>query len=218
METTFGAVMGAFLGLGLWLNRRLIGDLTQSADAQLHPAVEWGLVCVHVTMLVVSEFTKVGWANALYDPGLIIAFIPLIAVAGGRWWPFLIALPITLVPIAGKTIRILVHEAHVIGAVPGWLLYGFLPLAITTTAAIWFPSQVGRGFSGREFARRALLLNAWLYFGLNYAFFGFPWPWEKWTGRTPNALAFTVCVVGLTIACLTIGRRARPARHETTNG
>ena len=68
--------------------------------------------------------------------------------------------------------------------------------------------ELGGELSGREFARRALLLNAWLYFGLNYAFFNFPWPWLKWTARTPNAIAFTVCVLGLTLACLTIGRSA----------
>jgi hypothetical protein len=67
--------------------------------------------------------------------------------------------------------------------------------------------------SGGEFARRALLLSTWLYFGLNYAFFRFPWPWAKWTGRTPNAIAFTVCAVGLTVACLTIRWRRRAPTH-----
>jgi hypothetical protein len=210
METTFGAVMGACLGLGLWLNRRLVAEMKEPSDATLSVPVEWLLAGIHVTMLIVGEFTEVRWANALYDPGLIIASIPLIAVAGGRWWPFLLALPITLVPVAGKTIRNLVYESQVIGLVPGWLLYGFLPLVITTGAALWFARQMDRGFSGREFTRRALLLSAWLYFGLNYAFFRFPWPWQKWTGRTPNAIVFTICVVGLTIACLTIGRRRQP--------
>ena len=92
----------------------------------------------------------------------------------------------------------------------GWILYGFLPLAIMVAAAVWFARQVGRELSGREFARRALLLSAWFYFGLNYAFFRFPWPWEKWTARTPNAIAFTVCLVGLTLACFLIGRQRRP--------
>jgi len=212
METTFGAVMGACLGLGLWLNRRRIGPISDTADAPLNPVIESALVCVHVTMLVVSEFTEIRWANALYDPGLIIAFIPMIAVAGGRWWPFLLALPITAVPILGKTIKSLVYESHAMGLVPGWVLYGVLPLALTTATAIWFARQVGRGRSVREFARWALLLNAWLYFGLNYAFFRFPWPWEKWTGRTPNAIAFTICVLGLTIACLTLGSRGAEGR------
>ncbi len=206
METTFGAVMGACLGLGLWLNRRLIGQLTESEDAPLKPVIEWALICVHVTMLIVSEFSKVRWANVLYDPGLVIAFIPMIAVVGGRVWPFMITLPITLVPIAGKSILGLVYEDHRIGPASGWFLYGILPVALTTLAAIWFARQLKNGIGGREFARRALLINAWLYFGLNYAFFNFPWPWLKWTARTPNAIAFTVCVFGLTLACLTIGR------------
>ena len=33
METTFGAVMGAVLGLGLWLNRRRIG-VSSEPDVQ----------------------------------------------------------------------------------------------------------------------------------------------------------------------------------------
>ena len=77
-------------------------------------------------------------------------------------------------------------------------------------AELWFARQVNRRIGGREFARRALLINAWLYFGLNYAFFNFPWPWQKWTSRTPNEIAFAVCVVGLTIACITLGRRGQP--------
>src|SRR5688572_31442487 len=108
METMFGTVMGACLGLGLWLNRRLIGGLNESPAAMLNPVVEWLLIGIHVTLLIVGEFTEIAWANALYDPGLIVAFIPLIAVASARWWPFMLALPITLVPIAGKTLRNLV--------------------------------------------------------------------------------------------------------------
>ncbi len=217
METTFGAVMGASLGLGLWLNRRHIDSMSATTDAPLRPVIEWSLVCVHVTMLVVSEFTEIRWANALYDPGLIIAFIPMVAVAGGRWWPFLLALPVTLVPIAGKTIRDLVYEGHCIGPTAGWFFYAILPAVLTTLAALWFARQVNRGIGGREFARRALLINAWLYFGLNYAFFNFPWPWAKWTSRTPNALAFTICVVGLTLASLTIGRHGEKILRPQTN-
>jgi hypothetical protein len=137
----------------------------------------------------------------------------MVAVAGGRWWPFLLVFPVTALPITGKTIRNLVYESDVISAGPGWALYGFLPLAIMTGVAVWFARQLGRGLSGHEFARRALLLSAWFYFTLNYAFFRFPWPWEKWTGRTPNAIAFTFCLTGLTLACLLIGRRRRLVKN-----
>jgi hypothetical protein len=191
--------------------------MNEPADVPIKPGVEWLLVGIHVTMLIVGEFTEVRWANALYDPGIIIALIPIIAVAGGRWWPFLLVLPVTLVPIAGKTIRNLVYESHAVSPEAGWVLYGVLPVVLTTAAALGFARQVGRGLSGREFARWTLLLNAWLYFGLNYAFFRFPWPWEKWTGRTPNAMAFTVCVLGLTLACLTIGRSKQSSSAHEVN-
>jgi hypothetical protein len=213
METTFGAVMGACLGLGLWLNRARIAPLTDKVESPLHPAIACLLLAIHLPLLVLTEFASFRIVDVFYDLGLILGLIPMVAVAGGRWWPFLLALPVTALPIAGKTIRNLVYESQTIGIIPGWLLYGVLPLAITTFAAIWFARRIGRGFSGREFTRRALLLSAWLYFGLNYAFFRFPWPWEKWTGRTPNAIAFTICIVGLSLACVLVGRRSRKVKN-----
>jgi len=216
METTFGTVMGACLGLGLWLNRNRIGETRDAEQSQWEPALGWILLCLHVTLLVLGEFEFVGWMHKLYDPGLILGFLPMMAVAGGRWWPFLMALPITAIPIAGKTIQSLVYETHAIGTAPGWLLYGVLPVTLTTVVAIWFARQLRGELSGREFARRALLLCAWLYFGLNFAFFRFPWPWVKWTGRTPNALWFTICVVGLTMACLTVGRQTQRSGQAAT--
>ena len=207
METTFGLVMGACLGLGLWCNRRHVAPLVEAAARPIKPGIEWALAAVHVTMLILGEFSGIGWANKLYDPGIVMALIPLIAVAGGRWWPFLLVLPVTLVPIAGKTVRTLVYDAHAIGPPVGWVLYGVLPVAVTTAAAVWFARRVGRGPSGREFARRSLLLAAWLYVSLNFAVFRFPWPWDTWTARTPNALFFALCLLALTLACATIGRR-----------
>ncbi|MBI4658887.1 MAG: hypothetical protein HY735_08590 [Verrucomicrobia bacterium] len=225
METTFGAVMGACLGVGLWLNRRRIalaenrssrGNEAHSTfadsrfDATIPPTIECLLVALHVSLLVLAEFTSVPGANALYDLGLLLGLIPMIAVTGGRWWPFLLVLPITMVPIAGKTIRQLVYREHSIGIVPGWLLYGVLPLALTTFVAIWFARRSSRGLSAGEFARRALLICTWLYFGLNFAFFQFPWPWAAWTSRTPNGLAFAFCALALTVAVICISRnRAR---------
>ena len=234
METTFGAVMGACLGLGAWRNRGLIAPLDAPPVVEFAPAVEWTLAGVHVTLLVLAEFTAIAWVGALYDPGLALAAIPFVAVAGGRWWPFLVTLPITALPIAGKTIRSLVYQAHAVPPPIGWLLSGVVPLLLTLSVAAWFarraaadssaiPSHESAGTvrpsvatsshaspdaGGHAFARVSLLLLAWLYFGLNYAIFRFPWPWEPWTTRTPTALAFAVCLAGLTVLCV----RSRPDR------
>ena len=209
METIFGAVMGACLGTGVWLNRKLIRLGSGDSAPAIKAPIEWLLVAVHVALLVLGEFSPLRWANALYDPGLAIAFLPLVAVASGRWWPFLLLLPITLVPIAGKMIRRLVYETPRIGELAGWWWYGVMPLLIASVAAVWLARA--REMDGREFARRALLINAWIYFGLNFAFFDFPWPWAAWTTRTPSAIVFAGCVVGLTLAAVVTGRRnARP--------
>ena len=229
METTFGAVMGASLGLGVWLNRSRIETGCRSAElagrrshdttgrgsrgiisgAAWPPFAEWTLVAVHVALLIVAEFTSMAWANALYDPGLVIAFIPLIAVAAGRWWPFLVALPITLVPIAGKTVRTLVYDSRAIGPLGGWFAYAILPVLLTTAVALWFARSASRRLPAREFARTALLINTWIYFAVNFALARFPWPWQAWTPRTPNAIIFFVCAIGLTVASLRTGHRGR---------
>ncbi|NUN98732.1 MAG: hypothetical protein HUU16_21460 [Candidatus Omnitrophica bacterium] len=198
METTFGAVMGGMLGLGAWLNRDKIRPGAESPSELLPGGVEWTLVALHLALLMGSEFLPYPRLEAVYDFGLFMGIIPLVGVIGGRWWPYLQIMPITLAPIVGKTIRNLVYEENVIGAVPGWLLYLVIPLALATAFAVW---AYGRGQSEgetRPILAKALLLSTWTYFFLNFAFFRYPWPWQEWTGRTPNGIIFTICALGLT--------------------
>ena len=57
METTFGAAMGAVLGLGLWLNRRRIG-VSSEPDVSLLPGWLVGLLlAVHVMLIGLVEFS-----------------------------------------------------------------------------------------------------------------------------------------------------------------
>ena len=212
METIFGSVIGAGLGLGLWLNRARIAALETAAPVSLSPTVEALLLAAHLSLLVMVEFFAFGWVDALYDFGLLLGFIPIIAVAGGRLWPYLI-LPITVLPIAGKTLRQLVFREETLPTVPGVILYLMLPLAVAITAAVWFILRQRKAEPAARFLRPNLLIATWLFFLLNYAFFKFPWPWQTWTQRTPNALVFTVCALGLT--WLALARTSvRPARKE----
>jgi len=205
METTFGATMGGVLALGVWWNRERIAALEEDAPSELGPAVEGVLAAVHAALVVMQEFFSVPVVEWLYDNGLVLGLVMLVAVAGGRWWPYLLILPVTALPIAGKTLRELVYRSPAIAPVPGWALYILLPLTLTTLAACYFARRPPDARAA--FLRPALLLAAWLYFGLNYAFFRFPWPWAEWTSRTPNAIVFTVCLLGLTWAALFSGRR-----------
>jgi len=212
METTYGAIMGATLGLGLWLNRNRIRPV---AVTDYIPAeVEAILLAIHLPLLLAVEFMALPAVDALYDLGLIMGIIPIVAVTRGRWWPYLAMLPVTLLPIAGKTVRQLVIREEAINPVLGWAIYLIVPLLVVTAAAFWFARQAEAGQSARAFTRRALILCTWVYFLLNFAFFHFPWPWLEWTGRTPNGIIFTICAFGLTVLAL-LAKRQEPSspRH-----
>ncbi|NOY42262.1 MAG: hypothetical protein GXP26_10545 [Planctomycetes bacterium] len=200
METIFGAVMGAMLGLGAWLNRVHIQPA--ESETQMPLALEFGLLAIHLPMLLAVEFLAISQVDALYDLGLIMVLIPMVAVAGGRWWPYLQVLPLTMIPIAGKTVRTLAHQSDGNIAVSDWLCYVIIPLLVATLFAIWYGRESQRQRDGLPFVRWSLLLATWTYFCLNYAIFDFPWPWSEWTGRTCNGLIFTFCAVGLTVLVL----------------
>ena len=71
--------------------------------------------------------------------------------------------------------------------------------------------RTARASQGRptvELLRASLAFAVWLYFGLNFAFFRFPWPWQTWTARTPNALVYTACTTLLVLAAVRILRRS----------
>jgi hypothetical protein len=108
-------------------------------------------------------------------------------------------LPITLLPIAGKTLRAL---ADPINPSVNWLTYLILPMLLAVTLAVWFARKAKPAGEHPAFIRNALLFCTWVYFGLNYAFFGFPLLWEDWGGRTPNAVLFFIAAAGLTLAAL----------------
>lgn len=199
METTFGAIAGATMGLGLWLNRDKIGAMIQGeSKASIPLPIEIVLIAIHVTLLFFVEFRAVPQVDAIYDLGLIMAILPLILIVGGRLTPYLMIFPITLMPIAGKTLRQLAYGEGSVDVTTGWMLYAIIPMAISLAVALryWHRHQTqNEDFS---FTGIGLLVTGWTFFLLNWAFFNAPWPWAEWTGRTPNGIIFTVCIIGLT--------------------
>lgn len=215
METTFGTIMGAVLGLGLWtLRHRIAIGRTTAAPSPPPPPlplpIEIVLLAVHVSLLVAVEFLSIPTVDRLYDFGLGLGFIPVIAVARGRWWPMAVLFPITVIPIAGKTYVNLVTEAHALPPAAGALLYLILPIALGLAAAVRLGIRVRDGRPAGDVVGPALLIATWLYFGLNFAFFRFPWPWAGWTSRTPNGIIYTVCALALTALALSLRRRPTP--------
>jgi hypothetical protein len=216
METTFGFVWGGFVALGLWFNRNRIrlpdamGDppeaLRGSGKGDAPRAWEWGWLVVHLVLLLLGEFGSWGVSDVYIDYSLVLATIPILAVAAGRWWPWWLLLPVTLLPIAGKTLKRLAFDESVMSPATGSFLYAVIPLMLAIAAAVWAGRQAReRAAAGRVFSP-LLLLAIWLYFGLNFAFFRYPWPWEEWTRRTPHALVFLLCTFGLTAAAIRVWR------------
>ncbi len=207
METTFGAIMGASLGFGVWLNRKHI-QLTNVDDGVYMPTwFEGSLLALHIPLLIGVEFFAFAPIDFVYDLGLGLVFIPIVCILGGRFWPYLIIYPITLLPIAGKTLRQLGYNEGTIGLPLGWAIYVIIPLLLFTAIALWNCYKPVDKPNGRLFASWSLLVTGWMIFLLNYAFFQFPWPWQEWTARTPNGIIFSVCIVCLSLVALTVGIR-----------
>ena len=84
----------------------------------------------------------------------------------------------------------------------GWLAYFILPLMAAAALAIYHGCGFRRTRRLPAFIPGALLFCTWIFFSLNFAFFDFPWPWEAWSGRTPNAILFFAAAIGLTVTVL----------------
>ncbi|MFO1003855.1 MAG: hypothetical protein U0936_26285 [Planctomycetaceae bacterium] len=207
MEITFGGIMGATLGFFVWKNRHLIRIPLPTVPAQAK-IVDGFLFLIHVTLLLLSEFAGVAWVDALYGVGFCMGAIPLVACVQSQRWPFLLTMPILVLPIAGKTVRELVYKESAISAFPGWLLYFVLPMCGTCLFSLYLIRLCEKGADGRALGARLLMFGAWCFFLLNYAFFRFPWPWQEWTGRTPSGIIYLICIGSLTIAAIRVSRRA----------
>ena len=196
MEITFGMVMGAMLLLGLWWNRSLVEPVDLDAEPAQDRATDMWFLFAHLALLTASEFLEVPFLNSWYGLGLVMVVLPLFASVESLRWPGWIVGPVVLVPIAGKTLRSM-SERHGAFTNLDCLLYLVAPVAAAFWFGWWINGRVRAGDDGATVGRYSLLFSAWMYFLLNFAFFDYPWPWQAWTGRTPSALVYGVCLAGL---------------------
>ena len=217
METTFGLVLGFGLGLGLWLNRHRIAPGKTEQEAEIPVPIEWVLMLVHVAALLSCNFLSYDTFDSVADLALTMGVIPIVCVLGGRYWPYMMALPILALPIAGKTLRAMCYHGgdNAYPMLLGWIYFAIIPLGIMLCAAYCHANWRLHGQTGRSFLIQALLLSTWIYLGLNFVFFGYPWPWEPSGGRSPNAAIFNLCAVILTLTALTYNRRPAQAHSKS---
>ncbi len=197
MEITFGAIFGCVLALGLWCNRHHIATNSSDEHIALGYKTELSLMAVHIVALATWNFMSFATFDWFADRALTMGLIPILAILGGRIWPYFVCLPITALPIAGKTLRQLAYRTDDISLLPGWLIYFMVPLVVVTLFAIKLIQPTDKRLNGDIFCRWTLIISTILYFVLNWAFFRFPWPCSDWTGRTPSGIIFIICAAGL---------------------
>ncbi len=194
MEITFGFVMAAILGFGVWRNRTCIPSSSiGDVDLPTFPfAVDLGLVVMHVSLLLLSEFGDVGWVSAIYGQGIFLAFLPIVSIFGGRLWPCCLPTLVVTLPIAGKTLaRIHAGEtAESLHVIDHSIVYCVIFAALAMSILLF--RQVQSGDQAAIASRRLLLFGVCSFFVLNWVVFQHPWPWTDWTVRTPSALLFAM--------------------------
>lgn len=202
MEITFGCVMAAILGLGVWRNRSFIRS-PSVGDDQLPTfpfAVDLGFVVIHVSLLLLSEFGDVGWVSAIYGQGIFLAFLPMVGIFGGRLWPCCLPTLVVTLPIAGKTLaRIRDGEtAESLRVVDHSIVYCVIIVAFAMTVLLFRQVQSRQQSEDQSVdesvtvSGRILLFGVCVFFALNWVVFQHPWPWTDWTVRTPSALLFAI--------------------------
>jgi hypothetical protein len=207
METSFGLIFGAIVATGLWLNRHLINPESDENSVTLSPTVEMLLVVVHLFLLIAAEFIRLPGRAAIIgsyiDFGLIMCVLPMVGIVGGRLWPYLLVLPIVAAPICGKQLRALVFSNEPqFSWQMGTILFVFIPIGIGIVTATWLIAGSKNQMKAQQFSAVALFVNTLTFFGLNTVFFNFAWPWDEWTGRTPNQTIFVLCGLCLSSAAI----------------
>ena len=128
--------------------------------------------------------------------------IPVICVIGGRYWPYILSLPLITLPIAGITMKITDKE-HVY---TDFFVLIVLPLGLMTVVALYF-EKVGRCvLNGRLFTRYGLILSVIVYYSLNFVFFSFPWSTLPVGARHTNNWIFLRCAELLIFGALFMNR------------
>ncbi len=213
METTFGCVLGFGLGLGLWLNRKLIATeyLEDQDEVAMAPTTEWILILIYGGIVYLWSVPRHDAVAILGDFPLGMGLIPVVCILAGRYWPYMASLPLVALPISGITFKM---SDHVHTYTDSFLLM-VVPLALMTAAAIYFAKCGRNGQSGRTYARYGVIISALVYFALNFVVFGYPWATLPVTGRHTNNWIFLRCTELLILGALLFHRREPRIAQES---
>ena len=206
MEITFGSVWGGALSGVMYRFQSEVREYPDT-DGKPWPSVwVYVLAGIHVCLLYVWTFCSFPWFDAVADLGIPMTVLPLLLiVVGGVRGAAIVALPLTALPIAAKTYVALCVDASRLPRTSGFAWLVIIPLVMLTGAIST------RQTKAAPLLATGLVVVTLVYYGLNFAFFDFPWPWAPATGRSHSALLFTIdSVILLTCALWVSGKRKRP--------
>ncbi|MCA9040676.1 MAG: hypothetical protein KDA65_10045, partial [Planctomycetaceae bacterium] len=218
MECAFGFVAGGVLGFGVWLHRKRIDESESDESITLPLTWEVCLVVGYLYMMLVAWFLEETQFGRFYEYGLVMAIIPVIGVMGGRYWPYLYALPIVAMPIAGKTFRaVSLGTSTNPPLVPtdiGWLMIVTFPLLILTIIALHCAKPDNVRISSRQFGAWGLLATSTCYFLFNFTFLSFPWSWLKeWQMQSTSGMIYIIAWVVLSLAAYLVLLKSKASKH-----
>ena len=98
--------------------------------------LELVLLAIHVRLVIAWNFQSIDALDAVADWAIPMIGIPWIVVMSGRSGAFFMALPITLLPIAGKTVRQLAYGEGRVSIPTGFDLYLAFPLLVSIVLAV----------------------------------------------------------------------------------
>jgi hypothetical protein len=192
MEITFGSIWGGALSGLMYRYQGELRDGPASDAKALSPVWVYVLAGIHVCLLYVWTFCSIPWFDAVADLGIPMTVLPLVLIiTGGVRGAAIVALPLTALPIAAKTYVALCVDASRLPRTSGFAWLVIIPLAMTIGAIST------RQTKAAPLLATGLAVVTLVYYGLNFAFFDFPWPWLAPTGRSHSALLFTLDVVVL---------------------
>ena len=213
MEVTFGTVAGLVLGFGVWLNRKHITQDGRADEVSISNVWESWLVGIYLYLMMVGWFFEDSAFAIFYSYGHLMGVIPMAAIIGGRYWPYLYALPIVGMPIAMKTFRSLCIRSDYFSTTVGLIALVTLPLLVLTLVALHFGKQSEKGGQAQPFSSIGLLLTSALFFWMNFAFFSFPWQWwndwKGWAGQTSSGAIYIICWLTLSVAAIVYCREPK---------
>lgn len=220
------------MAFGLWLNRHLIDVSKSNKQTPLPVSVEMLMACMYATFILVGDFgylnpdrlpiDRLEFASShtfefisywYVEVGIVLAAIPLIGIAGGRIWPYMMLLILIAVPICGKTLRSVGFNPDNLWQ-PGlaWFCLVQVPMVWGIVMTAWAVEKRHRHTTA-TFAGAALLFTSILYFSLNSVHWA-AWPLGPdvpWNELNPNQvfnLVAMICLVVLAISMLFVSRRS----------